>query len=64
MILVSVGWYLRFKLSYRDLAQILGQMGVAVAPCTILRWVVRYSPDFAESWLAAPRETGRAVLAV
>jgi hypothetical protein len=31
VILVSVGWYLRSKLSYRDLAQIPGQMGVAVA---------------------------------
>jgi hypothetical protein len=30
VIVVSVGWYLRFKLSYRDLAHILSEMGVAV----------------------------------
>jgi hypothetical protein len=28
VILASVSWYLRFKLSYRDLAQIMAQMGV------------------------------------
>ena len=58
VILVSVGWYLRFKLSYRDLAQILSQMGVAVAPCTILRWVVRYSPCFAECWRHLEKPVG------
>ena len=32
MIVLCVRWYLRFKLSYRDLAQIMGQLGVLVAP--------------------------------
>lgn len=31
VILVSVTWYLRFKLSYRDLAPIMDQMGVTIA---------------------------------
>ena len=48
-IIQCVNWYLRFKLSYRDLAQIMGQLGVSVAPSTILRWVIRYAVDFAES---------------
>ncbi|MBV9084180.1 MAG: IS6 family transposase [Acidobacteriaceae bacterium] len=51
--------YLRFKLSYRDLAQIMGELGVCVAPCTILRWVVRYSVDFAECWRDRERAVGR-----
>ena len=59
VILVSVSWYLRFKLSYRDLAQIMGQMGVTIAPCTILRWVVRYSTDLAECWRHLARPVGR-----
>ena len=50
---------MRFKLSYRDLAQIMGQMGVTVAPCTILRWVIRYSPDLAECWRHLARPVGR-----
>ena len=45
VILVSVTWYLRFKLSYRDLAQTMGQRGVTITPCTILRWVIRYSTE-------------------
>src|SRR3954447_21350659 len=48
-IVQCVNWYLRFKLSYRDLALMMGQLGISVAPATILRWVIRYSVDFAES---------------
>jgi len=47
VIIRCVRWYLRFKLSYRDLAEIAGELGVSVAPGTILRWVVRYSEEFA-----------------
>ncbi len=39
------------KLSYRDMAEIAWELGVLVAPCTILRWVVRYSEEFAKRWL-------------
>jgi transposase, IS6 family len=35
---------LRFKLSYRDLAELARELGVCVAPSTILRWVIRYAP--------------------
>ena len=49
VIVQCVTWYLNFKLSYRDLAQMMGQLGTSVAPCTILRWVIRYSVEFAES---------------
>ena len=40
VILLCVRWYLRFKLSYRDLSRIMYELGIAVAPCTILHWVV------------------------
>ena len=59
IIILSVRWYLRFKLSYRDLAQILGELGVSVAPCTILRWVIRYSVEFAELWRRFEKTVGR-----
>jgi transposase-like protein len=35
-----VRWYLRFKLSYRDMAEIAWELGVLVAPSTIMRWVI------------------------
>src|ERR1700761_5009033 len=59
VILVSVTWYLRFQLSYRDLAQIMGQLGVSVAHCTILRWVIRYSTELANCWRHLARPVGR-----
>src|SRR5215813_1410052 len=47
VIITCVRWYLRFRLSYRDLASIAAELGMAVAPSTILRWVVRYAEEFA-----------------
>ena len=59
VIIRCVRWYLRFKLSYRDLAEIAWELGVSVAPCTILRWVVRYSEEFAKRWLHFEQRVGR-----
>ena len=39
---MDVRWYLRFKLSYRDLAELARELGVSVAPSTILRSYVMY----------------------
>jgi transposase-like protein len=46
VIIMCVRWYLRFRLSYRDLASIAAELGIAVSPSTILRWVVRYTGEF------------------
>lgn len=59
VIVQCVTWYLKFKLSYRDLAQIMGQLGTSVAPCTILRWVIRYSVEFAETCRRYEKPVGR-----
>jgi transposase-like protein len=48
-----------FKLSYRDLAQVMGELGVRIAPCTILRWVIRYAVPFAEHWRQFQKPVGR-----
>jgi hypothetical protein len=37
VVTLCVRWYLRFKLSYRDVAEIAWEMGILVAPSTILR---------------------------
>ena len=50
VIILCVRWYLRFRLSYRDLASIAAELGIAVAPSTILRWVVRYTGEFVRRW--------------
>ena len=38
--------YLTYRLSYRDLVEIMAERGVAVSHSTILRWVQRYVPEF------------------
>ena len=57
VIITCVRWYLRFKLSYRDLAELARELGVSVAPSTILRWVVRTS-EFEKCWQAYERPVG------
>src|SRR5271169_3999584 len=58
IIITCVRWYLRFKLSYRDLAELARELGVSVAPSTVLRWVIRYVPEFEKCWQAYERPVG------
>jgi transposase-like protein len=39
-------WYLTYRLSYRDLVEMMAERGVTVSHSTILRWVQRYVPEF------------------
>jgi IS6 family transposase len=43
VILLSVGWYLRFSLCYRDVEELLAERGIAVDHVTLWRWVQRYA---------------------
>ena len=56
---MCVRWYLRFRLSYRDLASIAAECGVRVAPSTILRWVIRYTGEFVQRWAPFELAVGR-----
>ena len=44
VILLAVRWYLRYCLSYRDVAELLAERGVDVDHVTIYRWVQRFTP--------------------
>jgi transposase-like protein len=35
-----------------DLAELVRELGVGVAPSTILRWVIRYVPELEKCWQA------------
>jgi transposase-like protein len=50
IIILCVRWYLAFKLSSRDLVQMMAERGIELAHTTILRWVQRYVPDFEKRW--------------
>jgi hypothetical protein len=45
VILLAVGWYLRFSLSYRDVEELLAERGLWVDHVTVWRWVQRYTPE-------------------
>lgn len=47
---LCVRWYLTYRLSYRDLVEMLAERGVTVSHTTILRWVQRYVPEFERRW--------------
>ena len=59
VILLCVRWYLRYKLSFRDLVEMMSERGLQLAPTTILRWVRRYTPEFIKRWNRFGRCTGR-----
>jgi hypothetical protein len=45
VILLAVGWYLRFSLSYRDVEELLAERGLHADHVTVCRWVQRYAPE-------------------
>jgi transposase-like protein len=50
LIELCVRWYLTYRLSYRDLVEMMAERGVSVSHSTILRWVQRYVPEFEKRW--------------
>lgn len=47
---LCVRWYVTYRLSYRDLSTILADQGIRLSHTTILRWVIRYVPEFERRW--------------
>src|SRR5208337_3104708 len=45
VILLAVGWYLRFSLSYREVEELLAERGLHADHVTVWRWVQRYAPE-------------------
>src|ERR1700758_4224976 len=58
IIVLCVRWYLTFKLSSRDLVQMMAERGIALAHTSILRWVQRYVPEFEKRWSRYARPVG------
>ena len=42
IIVLCVRWYLRYKLSFRDLVEMMAERGLSLAHTTIMRWIQRY----------------------
>ena len=59
LIVLCVRWYLRYKLSFRDLVEIMAERGLSLAHTTIMRWVKRFTPEFCKRWDRFAKSAGR-----
>ncbi|PGC45981.1 IS6 family transposase [Bacillus toyonensis] len=50
IILVAVGYYCRFSLSYRDVSELLRERGISVHPTIIMRWIYGYGNLIYQIW--------------
>ena len=48
LILLTVRWYLRYNLSFRNLVEMMEERGLSIAHTTIMRWVHQYGPQLEE----------------
>ena len=58
IIILCVRWYLRYKVSFRDLVEMMAERGLPLAHTTIMRWIQRYVPEFEKRWNRFARQTG------
>jgi transposase-like protein len=58
IIILYVRWYLRLKLSFRDLVEMIAERDLAMAHTTIMRRVHHYAPEFERRWSRLARPDG------
>ena len=59
IIILCVRWYQRYKLSPRDLVEMMAERGLSLVHTTIMRWVKRFMPEFVKRWNRFGISTGR-----
>jgi transposase-like protein len=59
VIALAVRWYLRYRLSYADVAEWLAERGIQVDPSTIYDWVRTFTPRFVAAARAHRTPVGR-----
>lgn len=58
IILLSVCWSVTYKLSSRDLVDMMAERGSSLAHTAILRWVQRFIPELEKRWRRTHRPIG------
>jgi len=58
IILWGVRWYVAYPISYRQLEEMMGERGVAVAHSTLNRWVIKYAPEVEKQFRRRQRPVG------
>src|SRR5262245_34316965 len=49
LIALAVRWYLRYRLSYADVAELLAERGIPVDPSIMYDWVREFAPLYKEA---------------
>src|SRR5574337_2087508 len=57
VIIVAVGYYLRYNISYREVQELLYDRGINVCHTTIYRWVQEYSKVLYHLWKKKTRQS-------
>ena len=57
VIIVAVGYYLRYNLSYREVQELLYDRGINVCHTTIYRWVQEYGKLLYQIWKKKNRQS-------
>ena len=58
LIIQAVRWYITYKLSYRDVCELMRERGVTLVHTTVMRWVQCYVPVFEKQWKKYARPVG------
>src|SRR5437762_3140029 len=58
IIVLCMRRYITYCLSYRDLVAMMAERGVIISHTTIMRWVIRYVPEFEKRWNRFARSIG------
>ncbi|GAB7540515.1 IS6 family transposase [Cupriavidus sp. 8B] len=59
VIVLCIRRYLRYKLSLRDLVEMMAERGLSLAHTTIMPWVKRFTPEFVKRWNRFAMAAGR-----
>ena len=58
VIMLNVRWYLSYRLSYRNLAEMAAERGIPVDQSTISRWVIKFTPEIEKAVRARKKPVG------
>jgi transposase-like protein len=59
VMVLCVRWCVSYKLSYRDVVEMMAERGLGMAHTTIMRWVLKLLPTFEQRWRKYARPVGR-----
>ena len=59
IIITAVRWYISYKLSYRDVEEMMAERGIRVDHTSVFRWVIKYVPQLEKQFRKHKKPVGR-----